>query len=100
MSKLKVNSITNKTENGPVTFIKGAKIPSGYQLTITGGMNSTGIITATQVALSGHTNVTGVMTAQNMSGDGSALTGVPTVALAKIYALRSIITFNEFSMGQ
>ena len=96
MSKLKVNSITNLTETSSVILVKGATIPTGYELNINGGVNSTGILTATNLNLSANANV-GVVTASSFEGDGSGLTGLITMGSSNVYALRQIISFSEFS---
>lgn len=97
MSKLKVNSITNRSEDGAVFLNRGATIPSGYQLTLDGGVNSTGILTAANISLSGNVNITGVITSQSYVGDGANLTGVPVVNQSQVFAIKRIITFDEFS---
>jgi len=45
MSNLRVNTITNLNDNGPVEFSKGVVIGSGK--TINGSVNVTGVVTAT-----------------------------------------------------
>lgn len=97
MSKLKVNSITNLTETSSVILPKGATIPSGYQLNVNGGVNSSGILTASNLNLTANANVVGVLTASSFEGDGSGLTQLPSVSQSKVYALRQIISFSEFS---
>tara|TARA_S200002703_G_scaffold150464_1_gene148842 strand:+ start:3675 stop:3974 length:300 start_codon:yes stop_codon:yes gene_type:complete len=97
MSKLKVNSITNLTETSSVILPKGATIPSGYQLSVNGGVNSSGILTASNLNLTANANVVGVLTASSFEGDGSGLTQLPSVNESKVYALRQIISFSEFS---
>ena len=97
MSKLKVNAITNLSETAGVIFTKGATIPSGYQVDLEGDVNITGIATIANLNLTGHTNVSGVLTSTTYIGDGSNLTGVPTVANGKVFALKQIISFTDFS---
>lgn len=96
MSKLKVNSVTNLTETSSVILVKGATIPTGYELNVNGGVNSTGILTATNLTLTADANV-GVVTASSFEGDGSGLTDLPSVSQSKVYALRQIVSFSEFS---
>ena len=76
MSKINVNSITNRGENGPVELVTGASIPSGSVLKILGNASFNGIVTAT-----------------SFSGDGSDLTGVGGVpsSVSKLYAIRTIL---------
>jgi len=45
MSTLRVSSITNTNDNGPVEFSSGVSISSGKQ--ITGNVNVSGVCTAT-----------------------------------------------------
>lgn len=96
MSKLKVNSITNLTETSSVILPKGAKIPSGYQLNLQGGVNSTGILTASNLVLTQNASA-GIVTASTFIGDGSNLTGLPNVTSSKVYAIKLIVSFQDFS---
>lgn len=59
MSLIKVDSIVNSTNTGSVSLEKGGTIPAGKELSVTGNINVTGILTAT-----------------SFTGDGSALTGL------------------------
>ncbi len=95
MSKLQVDNIVNKGDNGAPTLSKGAII-TGI-VTATGGsfsgnvsvggtltyedvtnIDSVGVVTARTgiKVLAGGINAVGVVTATSFSGDGSALTGV------------------------
>lgn len=85
MSQLKVNSISNKNQNGPVELTKGAIIPSGQQLNINGDVNLVGVLTATSYN-AGNINITGIVTAQTFYGDGSQLSNLPSVNESKIIA--------------
>ena len=91
MSKIKVNSIVNKNDDGQVELTRGATIPSGQQLSVTGNFNVTGVLTATSYDV-GSMNVTGVVTASSFVGDGSALTNLPTVSSSKIIAYKYILS--------
>jgi hypothetical protein len=93
MSKIKVNSIVNKNENGPVEFTKGAIINNG-SLNISSSLNVVGVMTASQCILT-HANSTGVTTAAFYYGDGSNLTALPTVSTPKIYAYRLLFSYSE-----
>jgi len=93
MSKIKVNSIVNKNETGPVEFTKGAVISSG-SLNISSGLNVTGVMTASQCILT-HANVTGIATAGFYYGDGSNLSSLPTASTPKIYAFRLLFSYSE-----
>lgn len=76
MSKIKVNTITNKNEDGPVELTYGASVPSGKTLSVLGNCSFSGIITAT-----------------SFSGDGSQLTGLGGDAstVGQLYAIKTII---------
>ena len=74
MPLLKVDSITNRSDNGAPTLTQGATIPSGK--TISG---------------SGNMNVVGALTATTFSGNGSALTGFSFATSSKVYAIKLII---------
>jgi len=90
MSKIKVNRITNKNEDGGVELTLGATIPSGKQLNVTGGVNVTGILTATNYNTT-NINVTGIVTASSFSGNGSQLTSLPSVSNGKMVAYKYIL---------
>ena len=76
MSKIKVNTITNKNEDGPVELTSGASIPSGKSLTVLGDANFSGIVTAT-----------------GYDGDGSQLTGLggDPATIGQLYAIKTIL---------
>ena len=72
MPQLKVDSITNRSDNAAPTLTQGAIIPSGKTISGTGGMNVDGTLTGT------------------FSGDGSGLTGFTFATTSKIYAVKRI----------
>jgi hypothetical protein len=72
MAQLKVNVITNRSDNGSPELTQGATIPSGK--TISG---------------SGNINVDGTITATSFVGDGSGLGQFASVS--KGYAIKLII---------
>jgi hypothetical protein len=47
MAQLKVNVITNRSDNGSPELTQGATIPSGKTISGSGDMNVVGIVTAT-----------------------------------------------------
>ena len=59
MSRIRANKITNKLGTGAVELEKGAHLPIGMGITGAGGLNISGVVTAT-----------------SFSGDGSGLIGV------------------------
>ena len=89
MARLKVDSIRNRNDDGPPSLVKGASIPSGGTLGISGnisviGVSTVGFLTAQHVTV-------GVVTANSFVGDGSGLTALPVVSASKAYALRSLL---------
>ena len=64
MSRIRANKITNKAGTGAVELEKGAHLPIGIGITGAGGLN-----------------ITGVMTATSFSGSGAALTGIDATAI-------------------
>ena len=72
MAQLKVNVITNRSDNGSPELTQGATIPSGK--TISG---------------SGNINVVGNVTATSFVGDGSALGQFASAS--KAYAIKLIL---------
>ena len=64
MSRIRANKITNKIGTGAIELEKGAHLPIGMGITGAGGLNISGVVTAT-----------------SFSGDGSSLTGIDATAL-------------------
>ena len=94
MSRIRANKITNKIGTGAVELEKGAHLPIGMGITGAGGLNITGVVTAT-----------------SFSGNGAALTGIDATALkdtagnVKVQAQASgavhtgISTFDTVNVG-
>lgn len=95
MSNLKVNSIVNRNDDGQVELSRGATIPSGQQLSLTGNVNVTGVLTATNYNVT-NINITGVVTATSFRGDGSQLTSLPSVTPGKMIAYKRILGYDEY----
>ena len=64
MSRIRANKITNKLGTGAIELEKGAHLPIGMGITGAGGLNITGVVTAT-----------------SFSGSGAALTGIDATAI-------------------
>jgi hypothetical protein len=79
MTKIKVNSIVNKNDDGPTELKFGASIPSGQSISGSGGIN-----------------VVGVITASEFSGNGAGLTGLPVATKGKSFAYKYILDVLPF----
>ena len=78
MSEIRVNSIQNESADGAVNLIYGAQVPTGMGITGAGGINITGVITATSFS--------GVNTATNAS-NAFALAGNPNTSVNNLTVL-------------
>tara|TARA_B100002019_G_C20773941_1_gene358915 strand:+ start:244 stop:534 length:291 start_codon:yes stop_codon:yes gene_type:complete len=94
MSKIKVNYVSNKTEDGAVELSRGATIPNGKTLTANGNATATGTVTVGTVNVNSAT-VTGNVTG-TLSGNGSNLSNLPSVNVGKIMAIKRILGYDEF----
>ena len=79
MSKVRSDNISNRADDGAPALVYGAEVPVGYGITGAGGINITGVATATSFSGSAS-GLTAVPSAQ-LSGalpalDGSALTNL------------------------
>ena len=78
MSNLRVNKITNYTDDGPVEFSTGLTIPADKTLDAPIiNVNTAGIITSNSLVVSQGVSLSGVATASSYVGVGIGLTGVP-----------------------
>ena len=80
MSEIRVNSIQNESADGAVNLIYGAQVPTGMGITGAGGINITGVVTATSFS-GAATGLSG-----NFSGNASGLTGTPDITVDGITA--------------
>jgi len=76
MSQLRVDNITSNrnSSTAPVIFPYGFEVGAGYALTCSGGLNVSGIVTAT-----------------NFSGNGAALSNVPGTTVGQTLAFTTIL---------
>lgn len=77
MTRIKVNSISNRNDNGPVNLPFGISLPSS-QITVGNLSISAGVITAT-----------------SFSGNGSGLTNIQVTTASKAIAFNKILSYNE-----
>ena len=110
MSKVRSDNISNRADDGAPALTYGVEIPVGVGITGAGGINITGVVTATSFSGDGsgltgvastdniitstastfaNINSTGIVTAVSFSGDGSSLTGIAGFTSARAY------TFNQ-----
>jgi len=74
-SKINVDNIeSSDPANSPVNLVYGGSISSGYALTCSGGINVTGVVTAT-----------------SFDGDGSGLTNLPVATIGTVIGLYIVI---------
>lgn len=79
MSTLKVDQITDRLGTGAPVISNGAVVSAGYAVTCAGGVNITGVVTAT-----------------SFIGDGANLTNLAVVTPSKAAAFKKILKFDEF----
>lgn len=95
MSKIKVNYIVNKNEDGPVEFTKGATIPAGQEFNVSGDVSVSGIATVSQLTTT-NMNAGGTISANNFVGDGSNLANLPTMTHGRMLAYKRILGYDEY----
>ena len=70
MSKVRADNISNRADDGAPALTYGVEIPVGYGITGAGGINITGVVTASNVNLSGDVSL------RNITGVAATFTGV------------------------
>lgn len=88
MSKIKVDIVSNRSDDGPPSLPNGATIPAGKPLIAQGSVNIVGVATVgivSSVDISCET-----INASTFVGDGSGLTNLPGATPAKVYAFKLI----------
>ena len=89
MSKLKINSLVNRSDSGSPILTKGGVIPAGSYLNILGNVNASGVVTASSYNVT-NVSSSGIVTASSFVGNGSGLTGITAVSATKVYAFNLI----------
>ena len=87
MSKVRSDNISNRANDGAPKLVFGAEVPVGYGITGAGGINITGVATATTFSGNLTGNVTG-----NASGTAGGLTGTPDIAVRNITGVGATFT--------
>jgi hypothetical protein len=90
MSRIKVNTIVNRSDNGSLELTKGATIPSGGTLTVNGNANLTGVSTVGFLTAT-NGSVIGILTATSFVGDGSGLVGLQVASPSKSIAYKMLL---------
>jgi len=84
MSRLRADKLVNRAATGAPQLTYGASIPVGYGLTGDGGINITGVVTATTFIGS----LTGTAT---LATNAQGLTGAPNITVGIITATSAIV---------
>ena len=79
MSEIRVNDIIAKGGTSAPTLVYGAQVPTGMGITGAGGINVTGVVTATSFSGSGSA-LTGIAVTENVRTDSINVSGVSTFA--------------------
>ena len=77
MSKVRSDNISNRADDGAPALVYGVEVPVGYGITGAGGIDITGIATATSFS--------GPLTG-NVTGDATGLSGTPNLVVGVITA--------------
>ena len=80
MSRIRADKLVNRTASGAPELTYGSSVPVGYGITGAGGINVTGVVTAT--SFSG--NLTGNATTATLATNAQGLTGSPSITVAAI----------------
>ena len=83
MSKVRSDNISNRADDGAPALTYGAELPVGYGITGAGGINITGVATATSFGGDLTGDVTG-----NVTGNinASSASGISTVGVLTAYS--------------
>ena len=79
MSEIRVNDIIAKGGTSAPTLVYGAQVPTGMGITGAGGVNVTGVVTATSFSGSGA-NLTGIAATANVVTNSLVSSGIVTVS--------------------
>ena len=98
MSKVRSDNISNRADDGAPALTYGAEVPVGYGITGAGGINITGVVTATSFSGDGS-GLTGVASTDNIiTGTAATFNNVVKVGTAiTMDATSGIVTATSFS---
>ena len=95
MSKIKVNYVSNKTDDGAIELSQGASIPATKTLSVSGTTDISGTLTAANLSTSGNITSGGIVSG-NLSGDGSNVSLPNNPPIGRIMAIKRILGYDEF----
>ena len=90
MSQINVDAIKNRAGTGAPTLTYGASIPVGYAVTGAGGVNVTGVITATSFV----GPLTGTASTATAAATAYGLTGSPNITVGNIVGAALTLSGN------
>ena len=79
MSRVRADKWTNRAGSGAPTLTYGVQCPTGYGITGAGGINVTGVVTATSFSGSGA-NLTGIAATEFVDAASLTVSGISTFA--------------------
>ena len=86
MSELRVNSIVAEGGASAPSFTYGFQVPTGYGITGAGGINITGVLTASSYTGDVTGDLTGTASTATAAANAYGITGKPNVTLDLITA--------------
>tara|TARA_Y100001972_G_scaffold30057_1_gene37062 strand:+ start:1089 stop:2114 length:1026 start_codon:yes stop_codon:yes gene_type:complete len=97
MSRIRANKVTNKLGTGAVELEKGAHLPIGMGITGAGGLNISGVVTATSFSGSGA-NLTGIDATSIKDSGGNVK--IQAQASGAVYTgIHTFTTLNSTNFG-
>ena len=97
MSRIRANKITNKVGTGAIELEKGAHLPIGMGITGAGGLNISGVVTATSFSGSGA-NLTGIDATSIKDSGGNVK--IQAQASGAVYTgIHTFTTLNSTNFG-
>ena len=67
MSKVRSDNISNRADDGAPRLTYGAEVPVGYGITGAGGINITGVVTASSANFTGNVSIGGTLTYEDVT---------------------------------
>ena len=67
MSKVRSDNISNRADDGAPRLTYGVEVPVGYGITGAGGINITGVVTASSANFTGNVSIGGTLTYEDVT---------------------------------